>query len=125
MTFSGCSSLTNVIIPNSVTRISSSAFYDCSGLTNVTIGDNVTSLEGLAFYGCSSLTFMTIPNSVTSIGNSAFSNCSDLTSVTFEGKDKATVQGMTNFPFGLEYANESGVTIHCTDGDIQVSYEGE
>jgi len=66
---------------------------------------------------------VTIPDSVTSIGDYTFSDCSGLMSVTFEGKDKATVQGMSNYPFGLECANENGVTIHCTDGDIQVPHE--
>ena len=66
---------------------------------------------------------MVIPASVMSIGYGAFTFCGNLTSVTFEGKDKSTVQGMTNYPFGLNYANYDGVTIHCTDEDIQVQYE--
>jgi hypothetical protein len=33
---SGCSGLTSVTIPNSVTKIGEYAFYDCSGLTSVT-----------------------------------------------------------------------------------------
>ena len=37
--FSGCSSLTSVTIPNSVTSIGSSAFEYCSGLTKVEITD--------------------------------------------------------------------------------------
>lgn len=61
-----------------------------------------------------------IGSTVTSIEDSVFTGCSGLTSVTFEGKDKATVQGMTNYPFGLNLTNENGVTVHCTDGDIQV-----
>ena len=80
--FSGCSSLTSVTIPNSVTSIGNSAFYDCSSLTSVTIPNSVTSIGYRAFQSCSSLTSVTIPNSVTSIGNNAFSSCSSLTSVT-------------------------------------------
>ncbi len=80
--FSGCSGLTSVTIPNSVTSIGSGAFYGCSSLTSVTIPNSVTSIGSSAFYGCSSLTSVTIPNSVTSIGSYAFCNCSGLTSVT-------------------------------------------
>ena len=75
-------------------------------------------------YWIKTITQADIGNTVTSIGSSAFCYCSGLTSVTIEGKDKATVQAMTNYPFGLNYASEDGVTIHCTDDDIQVSYDG-
>ena len=80
--FSDCSSLTSVIIGDSVTSIGDWAFENCISLTSVTIPDSVTSIGNHAFYGCSSLTSVTIPDSVTSIGNYAFSGCSSLTSVT-------------------------------------------
>ena len=80
----GCSSaaIGEIIIPNSVTSIGSSAFYGCSGLTSVTIPNSVTSIGDYAFSGCSGLTSVTIPNSVTSIGEYAFAGCWGLTSVT-------------------------------------------
>ena len=78
--FYGCSMLTSVSIPNSVTSIGSRAFYNCSGLTSVTIPDSVTSIGQYAFSGCSGLKgTLTIPDSVTSIGDYAFSDCSGLT----------------------------------------------
>ncbi len=80
--FNGCSGLTSVTIPNSVTSIGYEAFNDCSGLTSVSIGNSVTSIGDYAFRDCSGLTSVTIPNSVTSIGNDAFGGCSGLTSVT-------------------------------------------
>ena len=90
----------------------------------MTIPNSVTSIGYDAFAGGNSVLMnLTIPSNVTSIGDSAFNGCFVLTIVTFEGKDRATVQAMDNYPFGLDFANESGVTIHCTDGDIQVEYE--
>ncbi len=80
--FDGCSGLTSVTIPGSVTSIGEYAFYGCSGLTSVTIPNSVTSIGANAFYGCSGLTAVTISNSVTSIGAGAFEGCSGLTSVT-------------------------------------------
>jgi len=68
-------------IPQGITAIESSAFYDCKFLTRVTIPDSVTSIGDCAFYLCSSLTSISIPDSVTSIGNCAFYLCSSLTSV--------------------------------------------
>ena len=79
--FYGCSSLTSIVIPDSVTSIGNYAFRNCSGLTSVVIGDSVTSIGYDAFWNCSSLTSVVIPDSVTSIGNNAFYYCKNLTSV--------------------------------------------
>ncbi|MBR3685104.1 MAG: leucine-rich repeat domain-containing protein [Clostridia bacterium] len=79
--FDNCNSLTSIIIPDSVTSIGKSAFYNCSSLTSVVIGNSVTSIGSYAFSGCSSLTSIVIPNSVTSIGSYAFYDCDSLTSV--------------------------------------------
>ena len=79
--FSGCTGLTSVTIPSSVTSIGNSAFRGCSGLTSITIPESVTSIGESAFSDCSGLTSLSIPNSVTSIGYSTFSGCTGLTSV--------------------------------------------
>ena len=80
--FYGCSGLTSITIPNSVTRIGNNAFRGCSGLTSITIPNSVTSIGSYAFAYCSGLTSVTIPNSVTGIGSYAFYHCSGLTSIT-------------------------------------------
>ena len=87
--FDGCSGLTSVIIPNSVTSIGAGAFSYCSGLTSITIPNSVTSIGESAFSSCSGLTSITIPNSVTSIGNSAFGRCNCLASITLPEKIKS------------------------------------
>ena len=79
--FSNCDSLTSVKIPDSVTTIVDRAFRDCDSLTSVVISDSVTSIDYGVFMYCDSLTSVVIPNGVTSIGADAFYNCSSLTSV--------------------------------------------
>ena len=79
--FTGCSGLTSLTIPSGVTWIGYYAFEGCSGLTSLTIPSSVTSICGGAFTGCSGLTSLTIPSSVTSIGDWAFKGCSGLTSL--------------------------------------------
>ncbi|MBR3092100.1 MAG: leucine-rich repeat domain-containing protein [Bacteroidaceae bacterium] len=79
--FYGCSSLTSIVIPNSVTSIGGSAFSGCKGLTSIEIPNSVTSIGNYAFSSCLGLTSIEIPNSVNSIGENAFYNCSGLTSV--------------------------------------------
>lgn len=71
----------NVVIPNDVTHIGSSAFKDCTGLTSITIPNSVTIIWDMAFAGCTGLTSVTIPNSVTNIGYKSFENCTNLTSI--------------------------------------------
>ena len=80
--FYDCSSLTSVVIPNSVTGIGESAFQSCSSLTSVEIGNSVTYIGDDAFYGCSGLTSVEIPNSVTCIWGNAFARCTNLLSIT-------------------------------------------
>ena len=58
-----------------VASLGASCFQGCSGLTSITIPSSVTSLSVRCFYGCSGLTSITIPSSVTSLGESCFSYC--------------------------------------------------
>jgi surface protein len=74
----------------SVTSISAGAFSGCSGVTSVVIPNSVTSIAGCfdwggfyaggAFENCG-ITSLVIPSSVTSIGTGAFSGCGKLTSI--------------------------------------------
>lgn len=72
--------ITSVVIPDSITSIDEAAFSSCSSLTSVVIGESVTNIGQGAFSHCSLLTSIVIPNSVTSLGVSAFYNCTALTS---------------------------------------------
>jgi hypothetical protein len=80
--FSQCIALTSVTIPNSVTSIGDAAFFNCTSLTSATIGSGVTSIGDYMFADCVSLTSIVIPIGVTSIGGASFSHCTALTSVT-------------------------------------------
>ena len=95
MAFNGCSGLTSIDIPNSVTTIGNNAFSSCSGLISCTIGSGVTSIGGSAFDSCTNLTSITIGSGVTSIGNSAFYNCTNLTSIVSNATTAPTIQSST------------------------------
>ncbi len=82
--FRYCSSLSTVVIPDSVTSIGDCAFASCHHLTTITIPDSVTSIGYSAFYYCVSLRTITIPGSVTSIGDYAFYNDLYLTTLNIQ-----------------------------------------
>ena len=65
--FWGCSGLTSVTIPNSVTTIGNSAFYNCSGLISVIIGNSVTLIENNAFGGADIPTIISLIENPTTI----------------------------------------------------------
>ncbi len=84
--FAGCTSLTSISIPDSVTSIGNNAFYYCNSLTNITIPNRITHIEEYLFRNCTSLTSITIPSSVTIIRDSAFKDCTALTEINFNAK---------------------------------------
>lgn len=80
--FYGCTSLTNVELPNSVVELGMAAFNGCTSLSSVTLSSGLTVIEEHTFEGCSSLTDLEIPSSVLAIRGAAFNGCSSLSALT-------------------------------------------
>ena len=126
--FKGCESLTNLIIPDSVSSIGDGAFEDCYKLRFITIPGSVSSIGRCVFCNCTSLTSITIPGSVTSIGIGAFENCTSLSciilprSVTSIGKrafehctslTSITIPESVTFIGGDAFSRCDSATIYC------------
>lgn len=100
--FNGSTSLTSLILPDSITYIGQEAFANCSNLSSIqTVSESsgsdvfspstgylaVEEIEYRAFYGCNSLTGITFGEKVEGRGgvqtiqNEAFMNCSNLNSI--------------------------------------------
>ncbi len=91
--FSLCTNLREITLPDSVTTIGERAFESCTSLTNITLPDSVTTIEVGAFVLCTSLREITLPDDLTTIGENAFQGCTDLISVTFTGDKPPTIKG--------------------------------
>ena len=82
--FQMCAALTGIELPSSLVSIGIGAFRDCTGFTSIEIPGSVNTIGSWAFSGCKGLTIVTIPSSVTRIGNDAFRECSGLTTLAVE-----------------------------------------
>ena len=84
-----------------VTVIGASAFYDFTSLTGVVIPNSIVSIENKAFYGCTNLKSVTIPDSVLNIDSEAFCGCENLTEVYFDGNaPEVGINTFTGTAFG-------------------------
>ncbi len=79
--FNGCSDLTSVNIPSSVTTIGDRAFLSCESLTKIEIPPSVTTIGSEAFNQCEALEEINIPSGVTTISSKLFNGCANLQTV--------------------------------------------
>lgn len=79
--FRGCSTLTSIEIPSSVTSIGNEAFLKCSALVLVKMSSSINSIGTFAFSECSNLSAVEISSGLCSLSDGIFQKCSSLKSV--------------------------------------------
>ncbi len=85
--FAGCSSLSEVKLPDSLVGIGAGAFRG-SGITSVVIPRYISAIKENTFSGCSALAAVQIPFRVTAVGQNAFDGCAALTDVRYTGAEE-------------------------------------
>ncbi len=78
-------SIDELIIPDGVETIGTSAFQNCKNLKTVVFPDSVKSVEEHAFDGCTSLRSLVLPNSILKLGYNVFLGCTSLEEVVLPG----------------------------------------
>jgi alpha-tubulin suppressor-like RCC1 family protein len=124
--FNGFTSLVSIFIPPTITSITSSAFSGCSSLTSMIL-PNVINIGASAFSGCSAITSVILPI-VTTIGASAFSGCTNLIYMSLPGSltnDISTFVSVDVGSVSLTNNSAGGITYTIADNKATVSgYNG-
>ena len=76
--FSNCQVIESVQIPESITEIGNSAFEECNNLKKVTIEGKIEDINEKTFFKCALLKEVYLPDSVRKIGDAAFRGCTSL-----------------------------------------------
>ena len=80
--FYNCDALTGITLPENLETIGSYAFYDCDGLSEVLFSEAVITIENGAFMNCPAITEIALPKSMISVDDNAFSGCTSLRDIT-------------------------------------------
>lgn len=76
--------LTSVILPNSIRTIEHGAFFGCSSLSNITLPEGLITVRNSAFV-MAGLTSVTLPKSLKEVGETAFGSIPAIDTVTYTG----------------------------------------
>lgn len=113
--FQDCKTMTEVYIPETVTKIRQWAFYNCENLQQVHFSEGLQTLEDLVFIWCESLQQISFPDSVTTMGHSLFNECVSLKTVKLPANLTKLEHGMfsncdslqtVEIPAGLTYVGD-------------------
>ena len=83
-TFLKNTNLTNINIPNAVTKMETGVFSECSSLTGITLPNRLEYMRNRVFERCTNLATINIPSSLTQVDSTTFLACSSLETVTLE-----------------------------------------
>lgn len=124
--FAKCRSLTEVVLPDTITTIDKLAFAGCTALSKITLPKMLNTIEYTAFNGCRGLTELYLPKNVKYIKQSAFAYCNNLVyvspfdSLIYLGEGAFTNTGVTELVFnwdtfkGFYVEGESGTLTEAT-----------
>ena len=84
--FNGRLALLEIKLPKILKSIGTSAFRECHGLTSMVLPEGVTTINPTAFYNCRDLKTINLPASLIALGRECFSECISLQSIVIPEK---------------------------------------
>lgn len=105
--------LTRLLVPENVKTIKDSAFFSCTELSDVTLSKGVATVGSMAFADCKKIKSIFVPNTVTSIGSCAFGTYAD------KDSEGIPVSGFVLYSEGqntaaVSYAKQQGISYKTT-----------
>lgn len=147
--FSGCSNLTGIVFPDSITNMGEGAFMS-SGLTSVTVPASIKTIgqytfsnctqltsavmnEGVeeicyrAFSYCAHLSIVSLPNSLTSIEGGVFRDCTNLNTISLPPNIVYLGRAFDNTGFYNDESNWENDVLYLDNYllDFKETYTGE
>ena len=102
------SSLSTIILPETLTSIGEQAFYWNNSLSTIILPESLTNIGNQAFYCCRNLSSVNISGSITELGTNIFSSCTSLSTVNFS-------EGLTKIGAGMfNYTGVRSITLPST-----------
>ena len=126
--------VTELVVPDSITRINSNAFAGCTSITSVILGDGVETIENGAFWECTSIESIVIPDTLKNVGSYAFNSCSRLKTVYYNGdlnawkaisvdsRNNDKFSNATRYYYSETEPNESGSFWHYDENGKPVAW---
>ena len=102
--------LTEVILPDTITKIGEDAFGLCMSLKEIDIPSSVTEIGPYAFYSCHGIRQLSIPEGVTRIESYSYNTMKALTEIEFLGD----IEFIDRYAFTSSYGIVSVDLTHCT-----------
>ncbi len=130
----GGQKVTEIVVPEGVTKINAGAFKDTEMITSVKLPDGLVEIGTEAFRGLYELGEITVPESVTTLGRYAFAHCYAMKSATLNNPELMIHKGsfdvfykcdeLTDFYFrcsqkATDKVPATGVRYHYTDGIVE------
>ena len=126
-------SVTNLLIPDSVSKVGDYTFLNWYFLTSITIPNSVTSIGDSAFKGCDHLTNIILGSGLQSIGGGAFEGCTQMVRIKSYATTAPTIVSTTfkglsddvilNVPCGYGSVYENAAYWHRFDIQEDLMYD--